>query len=59
MLGHAVWHAFCTGPQAYAGSLDDIPSLQNADRSTQLGVVQRHAESALKPAVNAANKDVK
>lgn len=60
-LGGAVWRDLGTGPplKPIQDPEDGIPSLQRADRPTQLGVLHRHAESALKPTVNAANKDVK
>ncbi|PKU36192.1 hypothetical protein llap_13505 [Limosa lapponica baueri] len=40
-------------------SLDGIPSLQHIDGTTQLGVISKLAEGALKPTVSVANKDVK
>ncbi|KAK4826701.1 hypothetical protein QYF61_010916 [Mycteria americana] len=39
--------------------LDCIPSLQQVDRTTQLGVVGKLAEGALNPTVHVADKDVK
>ena len=54
-------HEVCTGPtlKPVKVPLDGIPSLQNVDGTTQLGVVRRLAEGALNPTLQVAEKGVK
>ncbi|KAK4830147.1 hypothetical protein QYF61_008635 [Mycteria americana] len=60
-LGLAELHEVHTGPplKPVTVTLDGIPSLQCVDHTTQLGVIGKLAEGALKPTVHVANKDVK
>jgi len=52
-LGLVELHEVCTGPpiKPVGVPLDDVPSLQRVDRTTQLGVVGKLDEGALNPAV--------
>ncbi|NWX21281.1 ARMC4 protein, partial [Aegotheles bennettii] len=60
-LGLVELHVVCMGPplKPVKVPLDDIPSLQCVDCTTQLGVVGKLAKGAPDPTIPVTNKDVK